>query len=266
MFCNNSAGWEKGAVENLVAIVRKIAFTPIPHAKDFLALQDHVTAQCTDYCQSHRLRSRTSSIREMLEVERAHLLPLPGHPLDVAKPIEAYVYPDLTVRCEGVKYSVPYELAGKRVTLKVTPFHVEVYHLGKKVYTHTRSLLKGAHQYIPEHYLDILLRKPRAIPNAAPLKQGVLPEELCHFRRLYRGEDQNEQLVNLLLLARKVAPDKLLWAVNKANATGNPNYELVCFYLDIADEPVKEVPNPVSVNKVDLDPYDRWMKGGASDD
>ena len=77
VFCNNSAGWEKGAVENLVAIVRKIAFTPIPHAKDFLALQDHVTAQCTDYCQSHRLRSRTSSIREMLEVERRTCFPYP---------------------------------------------------------------------------------------------------------------------------------------------------------------------------------------------
>lgn len=265
VFCNSAAGWEKGAAENLVSIIRQIAFTPIPHVKDFLALQDHVTARCTDYCQTHRLRSRTRSIREMLEEERAHLLPLPGHPLDVAKPVEAYVYPDLTVRYEGIKYSVPYELAGKKVTLKVTPFHVEVYHQGKKVWTHTRPLRKDAHQYIPEHYLDILLRKPRAIPHAAPLKKGVMPEELSLFQRLYRGKDQNEQLVRLLLLGRKVAPDKLLWAVDKANATGNPTYELVCFYLEMADAPVKEVPDPVPVNKVDLDSYDQWMKGGEPD-
>jgi transposase len=38
IFCNIRAGWEKGAVENLVSIARSIALTPMPRVKDFKKL------------------------------------------------------------------------------------------------------------------------------------------------------------------------------------------------------------------------------------
>lgn len=48
--------------------------------------------------------------------------------------MEAQVYPDLTVRYDGTKYSVPYALAGRKVTLKATPFHIQVYYLGEQIW------------------------------------------------------------------------------------------------------------------------------------
>jgi len=36
------------------------------------------------------------------------------------------------------------------------------------------------------------------------------------------------QLVNILLMARKLDNDLLLWAVKQANLTGVPNYDRVC--------------------------------------
>jgi transposase len=263
VFCNSAAGWEKGAVENLVAIVRRIAFTPMPKVNDFFELQEHVTQKCLEYCETHRLRDREKSIKEMLDEERRHLLPLPIVPLDPAKVVaQALVHSDLTVRLDGVKYSAPASLAGQYLTLKVTPFHVLLYHKGELIYTHNKALHKQDHQYIPEHYLEILENKPRAIKNAVPLRKGVMPKELSEFTRLNHSGDKNEQLVQILMLGRAIEQEKLLWAVKQANSTGSPTYDLVCFYLSISASKKEEIASPVTVDQVDLKQYDQLILGG----
>jgi transposase len=263
VFCNSAAGWEKGAVENLVAIIRKIAFMPMPKVNDFHELQEHVTQKCLEYCETHRLKDREKSIKEMLDEERKHLLPLPAVPLDPARVApQALVHSDLTVRLDGVKYSAPASLAGQYVTLKVTPFQVLIYHQGVLVYTHQKAMHKQDHQYIPEHYLEILERKPRAIKNAVPLKKGVMPKELSEFTRLNHSGDKNEQLMQILILGRTIEHEKLLWAIKQANSTGSPTYDLVCFYLSISASKIAEVASPVSVEPVDLKQYDQLILGG----
>jgi len=126
VFCNVAAGWEKGAVENLVAIVRSIAFTPMPRVKDFAELQEHVTQKCVEYCENHKIKTRKDSIKEMLEEEKKHLLPLPLKPLDPCEEIKTKVNKDLTVRVNNVKYSVPERYAELYVTLKIAPFHIDI--------------------------------------------------------------------------------------------------------------------------------------------
>ncbi|PHJ36683.1 hypothetical protein P378_20855 [Desulforamulus profundi] len=56
-----------------------------------------------------------------------------------------------------------------------------MWHRGKEIYTPTKALRKGDHQYIPEHYLELLTRKPRAVMNAVPLKKGIMPRNLKIF-------------------------------------------------------------------------------------
>jgi len=263
IFCNAAAGWEKGAIENLVAIVRRIALTPMPRVKSFQELQEHVTRKCVQYCQTHKIKGRPRSIQEMMDEEGKALLPLPAYPLDPAEEQKGFVHHDLTVRLNNVKYSVPPVYAGLNVTLKISPFHVEIYHEGKLIYRHNKARHQSDHQYIPEHYLEILERKPRAIKNAAPLKQGVLPPELKEFMDLCKQRDRNYQLVNILLLGKKIDQDTLLWAVKQANATGTPTYDLVCFYLEIQGErSALPVEDSVKVNGVDFDKYDELITRG----
>ncbi len=261
IMCNIQAGWEKGAVENLVAIVRQIALTPMPRVSSFAQLQEQVTHKCMQYCQTHKIKDRPRSIREMLEEERKHLLPLPAYPLDPAEEQKALVYHDLTVRLNNIKYSVPPEYVGLNVTLKISPFNVDIYHEGKLLYRHNKARHQSDHQYIPEHYLEILERKPRAIKNAAPLKRGILPPELKEFMLLCKHRDKNYQLVNILLLGRKIVNDTLLWAVKQANATGTPTYDLVCFYLEIQGEDADQltVDDGVKVKAVDFEKYDELL-------
>lgn len=263
VFCNVAAGWEKGAVENLVNVARKIAFTPMPKVKNYLELQEMVTARCLEYCESHKLRGKNKSIGEELSEERGHLLPLPVVAMDVAKTVQVRVNSDLTVFYEGNKYSVPFSLVGQQVTLRVTTFEVIVYFKGEMIYPHKRTYKKNDPQYVPDHYLELLDRKPRAIRDAAPLKNGIMPKELTDFCDKYRGKDKNVQLISILKLAKVVPKEKLLWAVNLANQGGNPNYDLVCFYLDLQNNPVEELKQFFQVDAVDLSGYDALMLGGG---
>lgn len=264
VFCNVAAGWEKGLVENLVATARKLALTPMPRVKDFEELQNIVTEKCIDYYQNHKLRYYNKTIKEMFSEDKKKLLKLPAVPLDTAKIVTTRVYSDLTLHYQGIKYSVPAALAGKKVTLRVTPFKVYIYFQGKMIYCHKKAQKKNDHQYIPEHYLQLLERKPGAIDHAKPLKQGIMPEELIDFKKLCSEKDKNQQLVSILKLAENIEKDKLLWAVKMANQSRSPNYSLVCFYLDIQDEKVntQEFESSVKVEKVDLTQYDKLMLKG----
>ena len=264
-FCNAYAGWEKGAIENGVAIVRRLAFTPMPHVEDYAELQQLVDARCLEYIETHKIRHRLASIKAMFEDERKSFAPLPLVAMEAAKTVAALVNSDLTVFFDGTRYSVPLNYVGERVTLKISPFTVAVWAKGELVYRHQRVLQKGNHQYIPEHYLELLTNKPRSIANAAPLRKGVMPKELKDFLGLCKARDKEQQLLEIMLLGRSVDPDSLLAAVGKANASGTPTYQMICFYLDISLPSDEDESLPgITVEHINLAEYDRLV-GGEED-
>jgi len=268
-FCNRAAGWEKGGVENAVAIVRRIAFTPMPKVADFVQLQQHVDACCLEYIETHRIRYRSPSIKELWTQERQRLNPLPLMPLETAKTVTALVNPDLTVLLDTTRYSVPLDYVGEKVTLKVSPFTIAVWHRGQEICRHTKALQKGDHQYNPDHYLELLTRKPRAVRNALPLKKGVMPQELKDFLNRCKAKDKEQQLLQVMLLARSVDPDQLLWAVNQANQNGSPTYQLVCFYLKITTPTMEDATSAqpcITVEHTNLTEYDSLMGGETKRD
>ena len=266
-FCNAYSGWEKGAVENAVNVIRRIAFTPMPRVANWIELQQHVEACCLEYLETHKIRYRSEDIKTMLAKERENLSPLPLSPLETAKTVTAVVNSDLTVTLDGTRYSVPPDYVAQKVTLKVSPFRVTVWCKGKEIAGHDRALRKGDHQYLPDHYLELLLQRPRAVANAAPLKKGVMPRELKDFLKLCRAADKERQLLDILLLARTMDSDHVLWAVEQANRQGSPTYQMVCFYLKIAVPIVKGECQPdITVEHIALAEYDQLLEDADNDD
>ena len=231
-FMNREAGWEKGSVENLCGLIRQVAFVPIPKGKNLREVQDQVLRSCTDYIRFHKVRDRPRPIAAMLGEERPKLMPLPLKAFEAYAEAEALVGSGLTFRHDATKYSVPQEYVGKTVAVRTTSYRVEAWHKGILICTHERPFNKGDHQYLPEHYLPLLEKRPRAIQNAAPLKYGVLPPELEKFRKLCQAKDKYEQLCNILLMGRSVDAEVLLRAVDYANRTGSPTFASVRFYLE----------------------------------
>jgi len=101
--------------------------------------------------------------------------------------------------------------------------------------------------------------------NAAPLKHGIMPEELKKFMRLYRGKDSNQELVEVLKLVQHTDPDKLLDAVSLANESGNPTYNLIWFYLNAKSNPLKKIDASVEVDQTDFNGYDSLIPKGEHD-
>jgi transposase len=261
VFCNAYSGWEKGSIENVVAIVRTIAFTPAPHVASYGELQAHVTNECLNYTKTHRVRGRENSIWMDYEAEKKLLLPLPLSPFDPGFTSTAKVHPDLAVVHDGNRYSVPYEYIGKEVTLRLSPFHLHVHYKGAEVWRHDIQWDNGGDQYVLEHYLDILARKPRAIDQAIPLARGVMPQPCKEFLRLCKEKDAKRQLVDILLLGKAVQADRLMRAIAQANNTLNPSLSLVRFFLeaDLPKDPLGDIP----VRHKDLSDYDHLIPGGG---
>jgi len=260
VFMNIEAGNEKGAVENLCGIIKQIAFTPIPKGDNLKDIQELVISRCLEYRRYHKIKDRKRAILEMSIEERACLQPLPVKRFEAYEAVEAHVGSDLTFRYDTVKYSLPLEYTGKVVTLRIFPYEIEAWYKGQLAYRHIRPFAKYENRYIPEHYLPLLEKRPRARGNAAPIKYGVLPPELEKFRSNCADKDKYEQLANILLLGRDVDSELLLEAVDFANKTGNPSFNKVRFFLDIKESPLEAaVVDPVIVQLHNLEQYDTLL-------
>jgi transposase len=260
VFCNAYSAWEKSSVENAVAIVRTIAFTPAPRVDSYEELQEHVTNKCLVYAKEHVIRGREKSIWQDYLDEKKQLLPLPQIPFDPGFTATALVHPDMTVIHNGTHYSVPRQYVGKEVTIRLGPFHLRIYYKGEMIWEHRRIGERREDQYVLEHYLEILERKPRAIGQAVPLSRGVMPQPCKEFLQLCKEKDARRQLVDVMLLGKTVSQERLLWAIEQANNTLNPSQSLVRFFLDADLHGHPE--DTVTVRHKDLSAYDNLIHGG----
>jgi len=258
-FCNRAAGWEKSNAENGVKITRNKAFVPIPRVKDYGELQNHISAKLLQYNMTHKIQGRPGKIWDMFLEEQASLAPLPLSPFEVDETVKAKVYHDQTVRYDKRNYSVPHGYAGRNVTLRVSPFEVKVYFRGSLLYAHERQGPNGKNQYILDHYLEILSRKPRAAGQALPIKRGLMPPQCKAFLKLCTADDANNQLVEVMLLARDIGVERVLSAIDDAITTGKPTAEMVRYYLYGQQMPDDEF----EIKHGDLADYDSLIGGEA---
>ncbi|MCL2123041.1 MAG: IS21 family transposase [Desulfovibrionaceae bacterium] len=261
-FCNRAAGWEKSNAENGVKITRNNAFVPIPRAEDYEGLQNHVSASLLEYNMTHKIEGNPRKIWDMFLEEQASLRPLPLSPFEVDETVRTKVRPDQTVRHDKVRYSVPHGYAGKNVTLRVSPFELKVYHRGDLLYTHKRQREGGCDQYVLDHYLEALSRKPRAAGQALPVTDGVMPPQCRAFLGLCPAADANRQLVDVMLLARDAGEGRVLAALDDAISTGKPTAEMVryCLYGQ------KSPPDAFEIKHNDLADYDSLIGGKEAPD
>ena len=256
-FCNRSAGWEKSNVENGVKITRNKAFTPTPHAKDYIELQNHISASLLKYNMTHKIEGSPRKIWDMFMEERVLLAPLPLSPFEVDETVQTKVKPNQTVRYNKIYYSVPHGYVGKKVTLRISPFEIKIYCRGELLYTHIRVRDGGKDQFILDHYLESISRKPRAAGQAKPIVKDVMPDQCKVFLRLCPSADAEKQLIEVMLLARDVGEERIITALDDAITTGKPTLELVRYYLYGQQMPSDEF----EIKHGNLSDYDSLIDG-----
>lgn len=182
IFCNPAQGHEKGLVEGLVGWARRNICVPVPRVSGIQELNQLLLARCQTY-ENHHVRDRQASVGVLFEKERASLLTLPKYKFETASCINGRVNAYATVRFKTNIYSVPVQYVGYTVSIKGYPESILIYHKGNLISTHQRLMGKNQTSYQLEHYMPLLEQRPRAILEAAPVKQNIPYEVLQELQQ-----------------------------------------------------------------------------------
>jgi hypothetical protein len=126
-------------------------------------------------------------------------------------------------------------LARHRVTVQLGASQLEVLCDGVVVARHQRSLHKGTEDLVLDHYLDVLARKPGAMPGSTALAQARAAGSFSAVHERYWGEARRRlgdragtaALIGVLLLHRRLPAEVVTAAMEAALAIGSVDPEVV---------------------------------------
>ena len=98
----------------------------------------------------------------MFQKERPHLHRLPAHPYDIATICQVRASRQFRVVLDTNRYSVPAELAGQPLTMKVYPDRLCIYHQEKLIARHVRSYDRRKDFELPDHPKALMAQRKKA--------------------------------------------------------------------------------------------------------
>jgi hypothetical protein len=235
-FCQpgKAGAHEKGGVEGEVGRFRRSHLVPMPEVGSLAELNEALagTLAADD---ARRLAHRPETVGEAFAAERARLHPLPAEPFDPARLLSAKVDSKARVCVLQSWYSVPARLAGRRVQVRLGAHQLEVLHDGRVVAVHQRSLHKHTQNLVLDHYLEVLARKPGALPASTALANartsGTFTADHDRFwsaaRRALGDAAGTRALIEVLLLHRRLPTDAVVAGIRQVLEVGQVNAELV---------------------------------------
>ena len=227
VFCNPAEGHEKGLVEGLVGWARRNICVPVPKVRDMRELNQVFLERCLKY-EEHLIRGKRASVGELFREEQPLFRKLPSYTFETARCMNVRVNAFSTIRFKTNTYSVPVKYVGHEVSVKAYPETVEVHFKGNLISTHIRLVGRNQFSYHLEDYMPLLKQRPRAIFDAAPVKQNIPPEVLDEWKDKRKHDD----VINLL-----------------ENFTSD------------SDKNNQRISDPVIVDSVDLHQYDALCIG-----
>lgn len=165
-------------------------------------------------------------------LERPVLRPLPSERFVYAEWKKARVHVDYHLEVEGHYYSVPYQLVGQSLDVRVSAQTVECFAKSKRVASHVRSLRRGAHttqaEHMPRAHRDYAEWTPQRLvswarqagPSVAGLIETVMATRV-HPQQGFRS------CLGILRLGQRYGPERLEAACLRALAVGAASYRSV---------------------------------------
>jgi len=224
---------EKGGVEGEIGRFRRRHLVPVPRVASLDELNDLVAkADVTDDARVISGRplvdGRRITVGEHFALEQPLLQTLCVESFDVAVVLVCRVDHKARICVRQAYYSVPAHLAGKKIRVRLCASHLEILDGSKIVARHMRSLHKGVETLTLDHYLEILVRKPGALPGATALVQarqsGTFTQAHQRFwdaaRRRHGDQGGTRALIEVLLAHRRLPTQSIVTALQAANRTG----------------------------------------------
>jgi hypothetical protein len=192
-------------------------------------------AAADDADDARRVGNRSTRVGQDWEFEKTLLRPLPAESFDTALTLTPRVdrYAQVMVRCN--QYSVPARFIGHRLRIKLSASAITVYDRNTVVARHQRAVGKGAKVLDLDHYLEILLRKPGALPGATALAQARASKAFtaeheafwATARKAHGDAAGTRALVEVLLLHRHLDRVDVLAGIAAALTVGSTSPDVV---------------------------------------
>ncbi len=232
--CRPRRGNEKGRVERAIRYVRESFFA----ARPFTTLEDFNRQARTWRDDIAHLRAWPDNgertVAEVLDEERAQLLPLPVHPFDTDQVTPIRSGKTIYVRFDCNDYSVPHTAIQRPLSLIASDTQLRILDGQTEIARHRRSYDKRQRITDPKHQQALLELKRKALgstPNSRLLAVAPEVEELLEAA-LARGEPVAAQTAELSRLLDDYGASELRAAVCEALERETPRASSVVYLLN----------------------------------
>ena len=235
-YCNPGVegAHEKGGVEGEGGRFRRNHLVPVPKVESMAELNELLKAyDLAD--DTRRIGNRTLSVGEHFTFERDLLRPLPNEAFETGLLLTPRVdrYSRIIVR--QCHYSVPAHLIGHRVRAVLRASELLVFDGRRLIARHERATVRGSQTLVLDHYLEVLVRKPGALPGATALVQAraagtftAAHEAFWAAARKTHGDSGGTRaLVEVLLLHRHHAHADVVAGITAALLVGAVSPDVV---------------------------------------
>ncbi|RPJ64571.1 MAG: IS21 family transposase [Acidobacteria bacterium] len=244
--CTPGRGNEKGRVEDSVKYLRT-NFWPGRTFRDLADLNAQAQAwrDTVANAREHRATRKVPSL--LVAAERPHLLPL-REPYDTDEVRSVVVTPTCRVAFDSNRYSVPWRLVEKTLTLRADAATVTVWYGAHRVARHARDWGRDHEVVCPAHAEGLLAHKP----GARGQWQVQAVEQLGPHARQYLGliragtRSLRAELEHLLLLTTLYGPRPVEAALGACLAQASVGSAHVAQWLQL-QHPGPAAPPPLTL-------------------
>lgn len=230
---------DKAKVEVGVQVVERWILARLRHQRFFsLGQLNQALRELLCGLNERPFRKLPGSRRSQFEgLERPLLRPLPAQRFVYAEWRKGRVHVDYHVEVEGHYYSVPYQLVGQVMDVRVSAATVECFAKSRRVASHPRSARRGAHttqtEHMPRPHRDYAEWTPQRLvrwaeqtgPSVAGLVAQVMATRV-HPQQGFRS------CLGILRLGQRYGGERLEAACRRALSVGAASYRSVRSILE----------------------------------
>jgi len=265
--CNVGKGNEKGIVENAVGYVKKNLLNGLA-ITDFKIMKPLVQHWLDKVANVRKHGETGKRPVDMFTEEKPSLQPLPIEPYDIGVVKQVRASRQFRVTIDTNRYSVPAQLAGVGLTLKLYPDRLCFYHENKLVARHVRSYDRRQDYEHPDHPKVLLAQRKKARDQKIFMRFLSLSNKAQEYYRQMEQRRMNpfHHIRQIVALSEIYPPEQVTRAIEDAFHFKAFSCDYIANLLEQRSRQVKE-PGALhltrssdlldlTINKPDLSIYD----------
>ena len=273
IYCNKAAGWEKGAVENAVGYCRRNFLAGIKSSETIESLNNILEEECLKNIAEKKHYISDIPLSDLYNELKSKIKPY-KQGRSWGRWETLHVDDFQVIKYQYKKYSVPEKYVGSNLRVFITATNINIYDGHDLIYSHERLFLNKNDTLILDHYLEQLLKKPRAIKYAKVIKNYKFEQHLTTLREkldhLYDENDAGKHFVKILLLKRTSSIDEFNTAIELAldyNAISSQGVQSILNQLQtVQTRTILDVDYPLIDHHFSLNKYAQLEQTGGNYD